>query len=71
MKRTSGPHKSKGRNTGTKNKVVHHSDGTYTINLSTGRYTKVTDMHTVPSTVSLPPLDHLKANDTIQKAVCG
>ena len=32
-------------------------------------HTNVVDTHTVPSTVSLPTLDYLKANNNIQKAV--
>ena len=32
-------------------------------------HTNATYIHAVPSTVSLPTLDHLKANDSIQKAV--
>ena len=32
-------------------------------------HTRVTDIHTVPSTVSLPTHDHLKTNDNIQNAV--
>ena len=36
---------------------------------STRTHSKVTDTHTEPITVSLPTLDYLKANDSIQKAV--
>ena len=70
VKKTSGPHKSKRRNAETKNtKVVQQSDSTHTGNHSARMHTNVTDTHTVPSTVSLPTLDHLKANENIQKAV--
>ena len=70
VKKTSGPHKSKSRSAGTKNtKVVSQSDSTHTGNHSTRTHTNVSDIHTVPSTASLPTLDHLKANDSMQKAV--
>ena len=68
--KTSGPHKSKSRSAVTKNtKVVQQSDSTHAGNHSARTHANVTDTHTVPSTVSLPTLDHLKANDNIQKAV--
>ena len=38
-------------------------------NHSERTHTNATDTHTVLSTVSLPTLDHLKANDSIQKAL--
>ena len=66
---TSGAHKSKSRSAETKNKVIHQSDSTHAKNFSTGMHTKVTNTHTVPSAASLPTIDHLKANDSIQKVV--
>ena len=60
VKKTSGPHKSKSRSAGIKIKVVNQPARTHT---------NVRDIHAVPSTVLLPTLGHLKANDTIQKAV--
>ena len=63
VKKTSGPHKSKSRSAGTKNtKVVSQSDVTHTGNHSARMHINVTDTHTVPSTVLVPTLDHLKAN---------
>ena len=57
VKKTSGPHKSKSRSAVTKNtKVVR-------------MHAIVTNTHTVLSTVSLPILEHLRANYNIQKAV--
>ena len=37
--------------------------------LTSNHLPNATDTHTVPSTVSLPTLDYLKANDCFQKAV--
>ena len=70
VQKTLGPHKFKSRSTGTKNnKVVNQSDSTHTSNHSARMHTNVTDTHTITSTVSLPTLDHLKKNDSIQKVV--
>ena len=69
VKKTMGSHKSKSRSAGTKQKVTKQSHSTLTSNHSEQTYTNATDIHAVPSTVSLPTLDHLKANDSIQKAV--
>ena len=70
VKKTSGSHKSKSRSAGTKTiKVANQSDSTHTSNHSARMHTNITDIHTIASTVSLPTLDHLKTNDTIQKVV--
>ena len=68
IKKSLGPHKSKGTSAVTKNtKVVRQSDSTHINNHSTGRHANVKNTHTVPSTVSIPKLERLRANDNIQK----
>ena len=62
IKKTSGPHKSRSRTSGTKTtNVVTQSVSTQPSNHSGRMHTQMSDTHTVPSTASLPMLDHLKA----------
>ena len=54
----------------TKNtKVLKQSDSTHTDNHSARTHANVTKKQAVPSTGSLPTLEYLKTNDSIQKAV--
>ena len=54
----------------TKNtKVVRQSDSTHTNIDSARTNANVANTQAVPSNVSLPTLDHLRANDNIEKAV--
>ena len=70
IKKTSGPHKSRSRSSGTKTtNVVTQSVSTQPSSHSGRMHTQLPDTHTVPSTDSLPTLDHLKANNNIQQAV--
>ena len=70
IKKTSGPHKSRSRSSGTKTtNVVSQSVSTHPSSHSGRMHTQMSDTHTVPSTASLPTLDHLKANNNIQQAV--
>ena len=70
IKKISGPHKSRSRSSGTKTaNVVTQSVSTQPSNHSGRMHTQMSDTHTVPSTVSLTMLDHLKANNNIQQAV--
>ena len=70
VKKTSGPHKSRSKSSGTKTtNVVKQSVSTQPSNHSGRMHTQMADTHTVPSTASLPTLDHLKANHNIQQAV--
>ena len=70
VKKSVHPLKSNSRSAVTKNtKVVRQSDSTHTSNHSAAMHTNVTNIYAVPSTVSLPTLDRLRANDNIQKAV--
>ena len=70
IKKTSGPHKSRRRSSGTKTtNVVTQSISTHPSSHSGRMHTQLSDTHTVPSTVSFPTLDHLKANNNIQQAV--
>ena len=68
VKKTTGTHKSKCRSARTKHEVVKQSHSTLTSNHSERMHTNAADTHAVPSTVLLPTLDHLKANNSIQKA---
>ena len=63
------PHESKSKSVVTKHNVMNQSHNTLTSNHSERTHTNATDTHTVPSTVLLPTLDHLKENDSIQKVV--
>ena len=69
IKKTSGPHKSRSRSSGTKTtNVVTQSVSTQPSNHSGKMHTQMSDTHTVSSTASLSTLDHLKANHNIQQA---